>query len=163
MYCPYDLLTYSRVFLAALELLEAIEYHCTSFASLNWEWVFATTVPWLATAIALTHEQQTTRHSDRDRAHRQIENVFERFSHPALVASTPMWQLLVRLRQNMQDGSSHGIQVLPTASMPGDQSGMIRFDDDLMLDFGQQTGGSDPLSFDDPLMAQDLQNMPWYG
>lgn len=74
-----------------------------------------------------------------------------------------MWQLLVRLRQNMQDGSSHGIQVLPTASMPGDQSGMIRFDDDLMLDFGQQTGGSDPLSFDDPLMAQDLQNMPWYG
>lgn len=63
----------------------------------------------------------------------------------------------------MQDEGSQ-TQVLPSTSLAGGVGSLGGFNDDLMLDFGVSAGGdgSDPLGYNDPLMIQDLQSLPWY-
>ncbi|KAK0106862.1 hypothetical protein ONS95_003584 [Cadophora gregata] len=173
-----------QVFLAAVELLEAITYHISSFTPLNCEWLFSTPVPFLATSIALTDMRHATRQNDKERAQRQIDNVFSRFSSSP-VASTKMWKVLIELRRNMMDEGTHSsTQVLvgggtvgscESTTMPGDTGGgagsgaaAFGFGDDLMLDFGG--GGTGPGrrdgdgdgTYDEFAMMGDLQNLPWY-
>lgn len=71
----------------------------------------------------------------------------------------------------LDEGCQGAVGVLPTSmdggrpgGTLGEVSGGLAFADDLMLDFGQQAGvgGSDPLGYNDPLMIQDLQSLPWY-
>ncbi|KAK0116549.1 hypothetical protein ONS96_012407 [Cadophora gregata f. sp. sojae] len=172
-----------QVFLAAVELLEAITYHISSFTPLNCEWLFSTPVPFLATSIALTDMRHATRQNDKERAQRQIDNVFSRFSSSP-VASTKMWKVLIELRRNMMDEGTHSsTQVLvgggtvgscESTTMPGDTGGgagsgaaAFGFGDDLMLDFGG--GGTGPGrrdgdgdgTYDEFAMMGDLQNLPW--
>ncbi|KAH7356415.1 hypothetical protein BKA65DRAFT_207150 [Rhexocercosporidium sp. MPI-PUGE-AT-0058] len=164
-----------QVFLAAVELLEAITYHIATFSALNWEWLFSTPVPWLATSIALTDIRHTTRQNDKERAQRQIDVVFARFTNSS-VASTKMWKVLAQLRKNMMDDSSQVIpggstRVVGTSgsgsSIPGDAGGAAAtaafgFDNDLMLDYGGGGIGRGGGTYDELAMMGDMQNLPWY-
>ena len=159
----------SRVFLDALELLEAYRYHSTTFAPFNWEWVFETTVPWLATAIVLTELTEGTEQSEKDRAQLQIENIFQRFSDPsAPVSSTPMWKLLVQLRQHMQDvPGQHNAPVTSVIGSSGPSlaskagASTLEFMDDLMLDYGNSEAGLEDIVYNNQFMLQDAQEFPW--
>jgi hypothetical protein len=152
--------------MAAIELLEAYEYHASTFAPHNWEWLFVTKVPWLAIAVVLTELRHASRQADVDRGQRLVDSNFARYSDPSMpVSSTPMWQLLVQLRQHMQDGSS---QTPPAVNYSAVHSNYqaengrnVPFADDLMLDFGNQ-GGLDALMYNDQLILQDGQDLPWY-
>ncbi|KAH6665041.1 hypothetical protein B0J14DRAFT_241526 [Halenospora varia] len=100
-----------QVFIAAIELLEAFEYHSKTFASNNWEWIFSTIIPWLALAIVLTSLPRATQQSDIDRAQWQINVNFQRFSDPKMpVSGTPMWKLLVQLRENIQGSPAQSLE-----------------------------------------------------
>ena len=154
-------------FIASLELLEAIEYHTSTFAPLNWEWVFQTVVPWLATAIVLTYLPHTTRKSDIDRGRKQIEIIFHRYSDPVNPISTcPRWLLLGRLREQMCQTGSQSDAGLGFPTHQGDissqamQNSALVFTDDLMLDFSV-AAPIDPILIDD-LGYQDVQDLPWY-
>ncbi|KAL5324603.1 hypothetical protein ACEPPN_009149 [Leptodophora sp. 'Broadleaf-Isolate-01'] len=165
-----------QVFLAAIELLEAITYHISTFSALNWEWLFSTPVPWLATSIALTDMRHATRQNDKDRAQRQIQAVFARFANSP-VSSTQMWKTLARLRSNMMDESSH---VLPSGStsvggnasaggsrIPRDAGGAavataFGFDNDWMLDYGGGGVGRGDGTYDELVMMGDMHSLPWY-
>jgi hypothetical protein len=150
------------VFIAAIELLEAFEYHSKTFASSNWEWLFDTIVPWLAIAIVLTQAPHARQPSIIDRAQWQVNLNFQRFSDPSnAVSATPMWKLLVQLREHMQEsrtsspnnqsnttpGSSHSLQT--TAEM--------NFAGDLMLDSEIYTAGNEAFLYED----QFMQDLPW--
>lgn len=160
----------TSVFMAAIELLEAFEYHSTNFAPLNWDWIFQNTVPWLAIAITLTQLPHATRKADIDRARKQIEIAFSRHGDPDKpVSSTPMWQLLLQLRQQAQtqwdQAQTEQSSVSPEAHQIGainslPQSSGLAFTDDLMLDFGIGIQ-PDPVMYDDALNMQDLENLPW--
>ncbi|KAF8855925.1 hypothetical protein BDZ45DRAFT_625738 [Acephala macrosclerotiorum] len=158
-----------KVFTSAIELLEAYEYHSATYAPLSWEWVFQTTVPWLALAIVLTELPKSTQQTDIERAQLQIENYFHRFSDPSVpVSSTPMWKMLVGLRKRMQEdpGPSH----IPVSSVrgsvspsPGSGAGpsALVFTDDLMVDFGNEGPADTRFWNNDQLMMQDGQGFPW--
>ena len=158
-----------RVFLDALKLLEAYQYHSATFAPFNWEWIFETTVPWLATAIVLTELPEGTEQSEKDRAQLQIENIFQRFSDPsAPVSSTPMWKLLVQLRQHMQYvPGQHNAPVTSVIGsngpLPASKAGpsTLEFMDDLMLDFGNSEAGLEGIVYNNQLMFQDAKGFPW--
>jgi hypothetical protein len=155
----------NRVFIAAIELLEAFEYHSKTFASYNWEWAFETIVPWLAIAIVLTELPHATRPSDIDRAQRQIDLNFRRFSDLSKpVSCTSMWKLLVQLRQHMQEQPSSSPPSQRGDSIavpPPQQTATMDFTDDLMLDFGVSAPGSESLVYEDQFMPQDMQDLPW--
>lgn len=146
-------------------MLEAFEYHSKTFAPYNWDWLFETVVPWLAIAIVLTGLPRATRPSDIDRATRQIDVNFQRFSDPAKpVSGTPMWKLLVQLRQQMQEqpGASPSSQrSLSVATRPPQQAAAMAFTDDLMLDFGVSAPGTESMMYEDQFMLQDMQDLPW--
>jgi hypothetical protein len=167
-----------REFVASLELLEAIEYHISTFALLNWEWLFQTVVPWLATAIVLTYLPYASRQADVDRGRKQIEIIFQRYTDPSSTISTcPRWLLLVRLRHQMSQISQWDATQRPTNRRDWNESqgvtpqpnlgvsqGMndpaLLFTDDLMLDFG--TAGQMDTVLLDELGYQDMQDLPWY-
>ncbi|CZT44904.1 uncharacterized protein RSE6_05156 [Rhynchosporium secalis] len=164
-----------QVFLSAIQLLEAIMYHITTFSVMNWEFIFSTSVPWLASAIALIDSRHATRQSDKDRAQREVEAVFKRFKDSP-VATTKMWKILEQLRMNMMDETSQGLangsgreaktSDLGGSSMPGDAGGaavsQIEFSDDMMFEFGGVEGDRGPGTYDEMAMIGDLQDLPWY-
>ncbi|KAL2073846.1 hypothetical protein VTL71DRAFT_11172 [Oculimacula yallundae] len=164
-----------QVFVSAIELLEAIRYHVTAFAVVNWEWLFSTSVPWLATAIVLTDVRHATRQNDKDRAQRQIEAVFLRFQDSP-VAMTKMWKMMQELRRNMTDQSSQSLANASARiardiagdgnSIPGDAGGAavstFGFSDDMMFEFGGAGGERGQGAFDEMAMMGDIQNLPWY-
>lgn len=158
-----------RTFMSAITLLEAIEYHIETFSPHNWEWIFLTVVPWLAISIVLTQLSQQTRQTDIDRGQRQIEIVFSRYSDPHNpLITTPMWKLLVQLRQQMQSDWVPPIPLHPTTiNLPrlGTQSlqeSSLVFNDDLMLEINQGNQGNQVMSgYDDLFSYQDMQEVPW--
>ncbi|CZR59489.1 uncharacterized protein PAC_09381 [Phialocephala subalpina] len=160
-----------KVFTSAIELLEAYEYHSATYISLNWGWVFQTTVPWLALAIVLTELPKSTQQTDIERAQLQIENYFQRFSDPsAPVSGTAMWKMLVRLRQNMEQSSSPthvAVSSVRGSIGPSPDSGAapsaLIFTDDLMVDFGNDAMGDGGVWNNDQLVMQDGQGFPWLG
>jgi hypothetical protein len=84
----------------AVELLEAFEYHSTTFADLNWDWIFRDIVPWPAIAIVLTQLHHSIRATEINRARKQVDIVFRKFGDPeSEVSRTPMWQLIVQLKE----------------------------------------------------------------
>jgi len=151
-----------RVFIAAIELLEAYEYNAGAFAPLNWEWVFETNIPWLGLAIVLTEIRNSSSQQEIDRAHRQIERIFQRYSSTP-VSNTPMWKMLIQLRQHMQNDPAHVHATSGGGYQPGNVPAPAAiFADDLMIDF--QTGGieQNPGLLDDQLGDQlIMQDMPW--
>jgi hypothetical protein len=151
------------VFIAAIELLEALEYHSKTFASSNWEWTFETVIPWLAIAIVLTELPQATQQSDIDRAQWQSDLNFQRFSDSSKpVSRTPMWKLLVQLRESMQGspGSSPPSQgrVISTSNQPLQAASVMHFDADLILTSGLYPSGADSYLYED----QFMQDLPWW-
>lgn len=148
-------LTSSRVFIAALELLEAFEYHSKTFASSNWEWIFLTIVPWLALAIVLTSLPNVSKQSEIDRAQWQINLNFQRFSDPENpISGTPMWKLLVQLKEYIQapppsqgDGMPRESPTVPAMAFAGD----------LMLDSQLYPVGAETFLYED----QFMEDLPW--
>ncbi|KAE8448962.1 hypothetical protein EG329_008758 [Mollisiaceae sp. DMI_Dod_QoI] len=155
-----------KIFTSALELLEAYEYHSATYAPLNWEWVFQTTIPWLALAIVLTELPNSTESSNIERAQLQIKNYFQRFSEPsAPVSQTPMWKMLVGLRRHMQEGPSPAHIPVSRSIGPSPASGVgpsaLVFTDDLMLDFRDEGVGGERIWNDGQLLMQNGQDFPW--
>jgi hypothetical protein len=113
----------------------------------------------------LTELPRAARQSDIDRATRQKDLNFQRFSDPSNpVSSTTMWKLLVQLRQQMQEqpGSSPSSQRSQSvATRPPQQAVAMAFTDDLMLDFGVSAAGTEPMMYEDQFMLQDMQDLPW--
>jgi hypothetical protein len=130
---------------------------------LNWEWVFSNTIPWHALAIVSTEVSKTEEQLVAERAQLQLDSYFQRFS-AAPVSRTPMWRMLVRLREYMQEDvspvhdspNSHGI--LPTSSV---ESAAMMFADDLMLDFGSGGLSAADGDWNDQVAMQDAQDFPW--
>jgi hypothetical protein len=151
-----------RVLIAAIELLEAFEYHSKTFTSNNWEWIFESLVPWLAIAIVLTELPRATQQSDIDRAQWQTNLNFQRFSDPSKpVSGTPMWKLLVQLRENMQSSPTTSPQsqgnVIPANSQTVENVSAMAFTGDLMLDSELYTAGTESFLYED----QFMQDLPW--
>jgi hypothetical protein len=149
--------------MAAIELLEAYDYNSGAFAPLNWEWVFETNIPWLGLAIVLTEISNSSSQQEIDRAHRQIERIFQQYSSTP-VSNTPMWKMLIQLREHMQNDPAHVQATSGGGYQPANLSApAAMFADDLMLDF--QTGGieQNAVLFDDQLDDQlIMQEMhPW--
>jgi len=144
--------------MAAIELLEAYEYHISTYALQNWEWIFETKIPWLAISVVLTELPHASRQADIERGQRLITNNFARYSDPSKpLSKTPMWNLLVQLRQHMQNAPD---QTLPIADYSAVGTTAMMITDDLMLDFGDQ-GVLDDLMYNDQLILQDGQDLPW--
>ena len=116
---------------------------------MNWDWIFQALIPWLAIAILLTEIPHATRQSDKIRAQKQINEIFDTFSDPSLpISKTQMWNVLVQLRDNMEN--PHLEPNLETVAGPVNSM----FPDDLMLDLDPTTGGYSDL------MLQDLDRSP---
>lgn len=106
-----------------------------------------------------------TQPSDIERANLQIELNFTRFSDPKeTISSTPMWKLLVLLRQQIEASSPQpDSSVLnasagqPALSNPGE----MMFADDLMLDFEVGGLGNGDVGYENQFMLQDMQDLPW--
>ncbi|KAN0107928.1 Fungal specific transcription factor domain containing protein [Hyaloscypha variabilis] len=148
-----------QVFIAAIELLEAFEYHSKTFTSNNWEWIFDTIVPWLAIAIVLTQLPHATQQQDIDRANWQININFERFSsHENPLSGTPMWRLLLQLRENMQGVPVNQDSVVPNVSQELSVA-TVPFTPDLVLDSDLYASGNEAFLYED----QFMQDLPWYG
>ncbi|KAH8821269.1 hypothetical protein F5884DRAFT_81820 [Xylogone sp. PMI_703] len=158
-----------HVFVSAVELLEAYDYHISTFTPRNWGWIFEVAVPWLAIAIVITHLPKLTRKSDMDRAKKQVDIAFLRYEDPnRSIGGSPLWQLLVELRLKM-DGSWSREQMrqdsLPladvsqTATSFSDPS--MRYTDDLMLDLGNFAGQQDRMMYEETLYMHDTANLPW--
>jgi hypothetical protein len=148
--------------MAAIELLEAFEYHSKTFISNNWEWIFETIIPWLAIAIVLTELPRATQSSDIDRAQWQINLNFQRFSDPLKpVSGTPMWKLLIQLRENMQQSpaqsplSYRGVE--PASSQPLQTATTMAFNTDLMLGSELYPAGTETSLYEDQFML----DLPW--
>jgi hypothetical protein len=151
-----------RAFIAAIELLEAFEYHSKTFASSNWEWIFETIVPWLAIAILLTELPRAIQQSDIDRAQWQINLNFQRFSDPSKpLSNSPMWKLLVQLRENIQESPTQSPQsqgnVIPASSQTVESVSAMPFTGDLMLDSELYPVGTESFLYED----QFMQDLPW--
>lgn len=153
----------------ALDLLEAFEYHRSTFAHLNWDWVFESIIPWLAIAIAIICSPKSTRQADINRAQEQIEIQFRRHSNPPRpVSSSPMWRLLTELRQQTPNpwspdnslGSSSAAQagtlIVP---LPGSE---IAFDSDVLLDIDPSQPQFDALMYDDQFGMPEVEDLPWF-
>jgi hypothetical protein len=148
--------------MAAIELLEAFEYHSKTFISNNWEWIFETIIPWLAIAIVLTELPRATQSSDIDRAQWQINLNFQRFSDPLKpVSGTPMWKLLIQLRENMQQSpaqsplSYRGVEL--ASSQPLQTATAMAFNTDLMLGSELYPAGTETSLYEDQFML----DLPW--
>ncbi|KAE9377571.1 hypothetical protein N431DRAFT_398530 [Stipitochalara longipes BDJ] len=147
-----------QLFIKAIELLEAFEYYSKTFASENWEWVFETIIPWLAIAIVVTDLSRATHQSEINRANWQININFERFSSPENpVSGTPMWKLLVQLRENMQGLPVDQGSTVPTSSQVLGNIAAVPFTPDLMLDSDLYGSGTDAFPYED----QFMQDLPW--
>jgi hypothetical protein len=159
--------------MAAVELLEAYEYHSTTFAPMDWDWVFQTKVPWLAIAIVLTQLPHARRKPEINRARKQIDIAFERYGDLEMpLSSTPLWQLLVQLRQrgenqwdqrergNISGESSLMRETGASEELPVALNQVLA--DDMMLDFGVIAPQHGPMMYDDALDMLDMDNMPWY-
>ncbi|PMD55438.1 uncharacterized protein K444DRAFT_88562 [Hyaloscypha bicolor E] len=151
-----------QVFMAAIELLEAFEYHSKTFISNNWEWIFETIIPWLAIAIVLTELPRATQSSDIDRAQWQINLNFQRFSDPLKpVSGTPMWKLLIQLRENMPESpaqsplSYRGVE--PASSQLLQTATAMAFNTDLMLGSELYPAGTETSLYEDQFML----DLPW--
>jgi hypothetical protein len=100
-------------------------------------------VPWLAIAIVLTEMPRASRQFDIDRAQRQIESNFNRFSDPSKpIIGTPMWRLLVHLRHQMQAQSNPSLPSQSNTTIETTQSlqepeeaAVLAYADDVMPDF----------------------------
>jgi hypothetical protein len=154
--------TSSRVFIAAIELLEAFEYHSKTFTSSNWEWVFETVIPFLALSIVLTELPRANQQSDIDRAQWQINLNFQRFSDPSkLVSGTPMWKLLVQLRENMETSQTPSQQNQSSAPLadgkPLEIFATMTFSPGLISDSEFYTAGTEDFLYED----QFMQDLPW--
>ncbi|KUJ12210.1 uncharacterized protein LY89DRAFT_688662 [Mollisia scopiformis] len=156
-----------KVYMSALELLEAYEYHSAAYSPFNWEWVFQSTIPWLALAIVLTETPKAEEQLEIERAQLQIEAYFQRLSY-APVASTPMWRMLTRLRAHMREDSSP--PHIPTSSVTSSMnhspasrgvSATLVFTDDLMMDFGNGRVVGDRSWHNDQQILQGRQDFPW--
>jgi len=143
----------NRTFVAAVKLLEAIQYHIETFSPHNWEWVFRTVVPWLPCAIVLTYisSSHSLEQGAIDHAQKQLDNVWARFSDPSdPVTTTPMWNLLMGLKQSQTEPSSM------SNSVPQYVPRFPVFAEDLM-DFGQGQANVDV----NQVMYDEYQDMPW--
>lgn len=162
------------MFVAAIELLEAYDYHISTFSPMNWGWVFEITVPWLAIAIVLTYTPKLTRQPDIDRAQKQIEIAFRRYETPERsIGTSPLWQLLVDLRLKVDASWSREHQgrncISPNIQLTeANRAGAafssdpnLRFTDDLMLDLANFAPQSDRVMYDDSLFMQDASELPW--
>ena len=150
------------MFIAGIELLEAFEFHSKTFASSNWEWIFETIVPWLAIAIVLTELPRATQPFDVDRAQWQINLNFQRFSDTSNpVSGTPMWKLLVQLRQNIQAQPVQSPLNQSNAEVASSQSlkavTAMAFAPDLMLDSEFYPTDTESFLYED----QFMQDLPW--
>lgn len=148
--------------MAAIEHLEALEYHSKTFISNNWEWIFETIIPWLAIAIVLTELPRATQSSDIDRAQWQINLNFQRFSDPLKpVSGTPMWKLLIQLRENMQESPAQSplsrSGVAPASSQSLQTATTMAFTTDLMLGSELYPAGTESFLYED----QFMQDLPW--
>jgi hypothetical protein len=159
--------------MAAVELLEAYEYHSTTFIPMNWDWVFQTKVPWLAIAIVLIQLPHARKKPEIDRARKQIDIVFERYGDPEMpLSSTPLWQLLAELRQRCEDqldqrelGNIGGELSLMRETGASEELAVALnqgLADDVILDFGVIAPQHGPIMYDDALDMLDMDNMPWY-
>jgi hypothetical protein len=83
------------------------------------------------------------------------------------LSTTPLWRLLVQLRQRWErgDAGSGGEDFLvPETASSGvlQAMGYQGFADDVMLDFGVGAAQQGAVVFDDTLDMLDMDNMPWY-
>jgi hypothetical protein len=160
----------------AVELLEAFEYHSTTFADLNWDWIFRDTVPWLAVAIVLTQLHHSTRAPEISRARKQVDIVFLKFGDPeSEVSRTPMWQLIVQLKEYAETRWNEGkpTQDIPMLSLVGrlgdsepslgnSSEANLALTDETMPSFQLLEMQDDPSVFYDSMYMQDIENLPWY-
>ena len=142
-----------------MEVLEALEYHRKTFAPLSWGWLFEMEIPWLALVILLTYDQSTTPHTDIVRSRHLLQLNFDRFSADP-VATTPMWNLLVRLRERAHlQWNQAGASETPTISASlENQVDSLLYDDQWMLD---QQNLYDLIPNDEQMTQEDVQDMPW--
>lgn len=130
------------------------------YAPLNWEWVFQSTIPWLALAIVLTEAPRTLDQLETERAQLQVENYFHRFSS-APVARSPMWNMLVKLRRHMEEDPLHSVtSSLGPSPASGNSQPALVFTDDLMLDFGDGGMVADDI-WNGQSVLQSGQEFPW--
>lgn len=135
------------VFISALDILESLESHAKTFSSFNWESLFNSTIPWLATLILITRTSTPPTQDEQNRAQHQIDRIFS--LHESLpISQTPMWKMLVQLRSRIQGDLSSGEEAEVLADS---RTGYV---DDFMLDMGDDL-------FDEQLMADGMVDMPW--
>lgn len=121
--------------------------------------MFQTRVPWLAISVLLTELPRTDRQADVERGQRLIASNFARYSDPSKpVSNTPMWNLLVELREHMQDSPNQTPAAVEYSTIGTNRMPLT---DDLMLDFGDQQA-LDAMIYNDQLILQDSQDLPWY-
>ena len=99
--------------------------------------------------------------------------MFERYGDPEMpLSSTPLWQLLVELRQRGENqldqtecGSIGGqLSLIREAGASEELAVALNqgLADDVMLDFGIIAPQHGPIMYDDALDMLDMDNMPWY-
>lgn len=92
-----------------------------------------------------------------ERARKQIDTVFNRYSDPlSPLCTSPMWQLLLRMRQRLQPPHSHVQNSDDSSTL---QQALLT--DDLMLDFGMGQN-QDMTLFDGDFGLQQVEDLPWY-
>lgn len=149
----------NSAFTAALDLLEALEYHRHTFAPRNWDWIFGVEISWLALAILLTYNTIGIREIDTHRAERLLQINFERYSNDP-VSATPMWHLMTKLRDRAHLRCGPNKNGVPTKGLElsMNQSNQAMSGDEWMLD---QPDLNDFMSYNDLLVERNLQDMAW--
>lgn len=157
------------MFLAAVELLEAIDYHISAFTSNGWEWIFLDNVPWLAIAIVLVQIPQVTAEPEIVRAKRQIEIVFRRYEDPdRSLSGSRMWKILVDLRQQSQrswiSGSTTDVSAR-SADLRSEHPVSVAtttINENFLMDYAVPFGQSDLCMYDESFDLPDLNGITWY-
>jgi len=110
----------------------------------------------------LTSLPCATQQSDIDRAQWQIKLNFERFSDPEMpVSRTPMWTLLLKLRENIQESPAQSLEIqgnMPTApTMISQNLATMAFTGGLMSESDLYSLDSESYMYED----QFMQDLPW--
>lgn len=110
----------------------------------------------------LTWLPHATQQSDIDRAQWQIDLNFQRFSGPEIpVSGTPMWKLLVHLRDTIQGASSQSLDMqgntILGSNQPLQSVTAMAFAGDLMLESDLYPIGTESFIYED----QFMQDLPW--
>ncbi|RDW91575.1 hypothetical protein BP5796_02740 [Coleophoma crateriformis] len=153
-----------EVFLAAVESLEAIDYHIRTFSSNGWDWIFLDNVPWLAIAIVLVQiPQATIRGLDVVRAQRQIEIVFYRYEDPdRSLSHCRLWKILVDLRRQehsfLVSGNTPDADYVP--ENPVSTAATI-INENFMMDYTTPLDQSDLFIYDETLDLPEMNELSW--